>query len=172
MPKSTALVRTNRILCSIHEIRGQRVLIDEDLAELYGVETRAIVQAVKRNHARFPADFLFQLSVGEFAALRSQAVISNGRGGRRSRPYAFTEQGVAMMSSVLHSPRAIRVNIEIMRAFVRMREIVGNHRALARKLAALENNYDSQFRAVFEAIRRLMVEDAKPRRRIGFVSER
>ena len=123
---------------------------------------------MKRNRERFPPDFMFQLGAREFADLRSQNVISNGRGGRRTRPYAFTEQGVAMLSSVLHSPRAIRVNIEIVRAFVHLRELVATHRHLVRKLAALEKRYDGQFRAVFGAIRRLMAADVKPRRRIGY----
>lgn len=165
-----SLVTQARIAGSILWLRGQKVLLDEDLASLYGVETRALIQAVKRNRERFPADFMFQLSTREVVGLRSQTVISNRRGGRRTRPYAFTEQGVAMLSSVLNSPRAIRVNVEIMRAFVRMRELVATHRDLVRKLEALERKYDGQFRAVFEAIRRLMVADAKPRRRVGFGS--
>ncbi|RIL00913.1 MAG: DNA-binding protein [Proteobacteria bacterium] len=145
-------------------------MLDQDLAALYGVETRVLVQAVKRNVARFPEDFLFQLSPDEFARLRSQIVISNGRGGRRTRPYAFTEQGVAMLSSVLKSPRAIQVNIEIMRAFVRLRHVLAGHKELARKLAELEQRYDGQFRVVFEAIQQLMAEEPKPKRRIGFGS--
>jgi len=149
-------------------IRGQKVMLDADLAGLYGVSTKRLNEQVARNRERFPADFMFQLTAAEFEDLRSQIVISNGRGGRRTPPYAFTEQGVAMLSSVLHSPRAIQVNIEIMRAFVRMREIVATHRDLARKLDALEKKYDGQFRVVFEAIRQLMTEDAKPKRRIGF----
>lgn len=165
-PKIAASSRS--IADAILTIRTQRVLLDEDLASLYDVETRALVQAVKRNATRFPADFMFQLSSAEFARLRSQSVISNGRGGRRHRPYVFTEQGVAMLSSVLHSRRAVRVNIEIMRTFVRLRSVLSSHERLARKLQSLEKNYDSQFRVVFDAIRRLMVVETAPRRRIGF----
>ena len=132
-------------------------MLDADLAELYGVETRALLQAVSRNQKRFPEDFMFQMSKEEYELLRSQIVISKkGRGGRRYLPYAFTEQGVAMLSSVLRSERAVQVNIEIMRAFVRLRELVATHKELARKLEALEKRYDSQFRVVFDAIRELM----------------
>ncbi|MBI4706047.1 MAG: ORF6N domain-containing protein [Deltaproteobacteria bacterium] len=145
-------------------------MLDADLAALYGVETRDLVQAVKRNIERFPDDFMFQLTAGELDLLRSQFVISKpgGRGGRRSLPYAFTEQGVAMLSSVLRSPRAVQVNIEIMRAFVRLRQMLQSNADLARKLAALERKYDAQFKAVFSAIRRLMAPAVKPKRRIGF----
>ncbi len=150
-------------------LRGERVMIDADLAALYGVTTSALVQAVKRNPARFPSDFMFQLTPEEHAVLRSQTVISKaGRGGRRTAAYAFTEQGVAMLSSVLRSSRAVHVNVEIMRAFVRLREMLSTHADLARKLAALEKKYDAQFRVVFDAIRDLMAPPAKPRRSIGF----
>src|SRR3990172_6413578 len=124
MTLTKSLVPAERIVRAIHAIRGEKVMIDKDLASLYGVETRALVQAVKRNRARFPGDLMFQLTPAEFDSLRSQTVISNGRGGRRTPPYAFTEQGVAMLSSVLRSKRAIQVNVEIMRAFVRMREML------------------------------------------------
>jgi hypothetical protein len=146
-------------------------MLDEDLANLYGVETRALVQAVKRNLDRFPADFMFQLSPDEAESLRSQIVTSKGRGGRRYPPYAFTEQGVAMLSSVLRSKRAVQVNIEIMRAFVRLRQILASHAVLARKLNELEKKYDSQFRAVFDAIRQLMSPPVEKRPPIGFVTE-
>jgi len=149
-------------------IRGQHVLLDAELAALYGVETRSLVQAVRRNLQRFPADFMFQLTREEFAALRSQSVISNTRGGRRYPPYAFTEQGVAMLASVLSSPRAIQVNIEIMRAFVRLRRLMSSNAELARRLDDLEQNYDAQFRAVFDAIRQLMTPPDPPKRRLGF----
>jgi ORF6N domain len=148
---------------------GERVLLDADLAELYGVETKALVRAVKRNASRFPSDFMFQLTADEVTNLRYQTgTSSSAHGGRRYAPYAFTEQGVAMLSSVLHSPRAIAVNIEIMRTFVRLRELLSTHTDLARKLATLEKKYDSQFRMVFDAIRELMTPPAKPKRRIGF----
>jgi Arc/MetJ-type ribon-helix-helix transcriptional regulator len=129
-------------------------MVDADLAALYGVQTKALIQAVKRNRNRFPADFMFELTAEEDARLRSQTVTSKpGRGGRRTRPYAFTEQGVAMLSSVLRSERAVVVNVEIMRAFVRLRAMLAGHEDLARKLAALERKYDAQFKVVFDAIR-------------------
>jgi len=150
-------------------IRGEKVMLDADLAELYGVETGELTRAVRRNLARFPADFMFQLSNQEVTALRCQFGISKGRGGRRYRPYAFTEHGVAMLSSVLRSGRAVQVNIEIMRTFARLRAMLASHRDLARKLAELERKYDKQFRVVFDAIRELMQPLAhKSRRPIGF----
>jgi ORF6N domain len=156
---------------AILSLRGERVMLDADLATLYGVETKALVQAVKRNRARFPADFMFQLSADELARLRSQTVTSKKRrGGRRTAPYAFTEQGVAMLSSVLRSTRAVRVNVEIMRAFVRLRALLATHADLSRKLSALEKKYDAQFRVVFDAIRDLMAPPPKSRRTIGFRS--
>ena len=170
-------------------LREQRVMLDADLAQLYGVETRVLVQSVKRNLARFPDDFMFQLSTGEFTNLRSQSVISSaagltGHGGRRSAPYAFTEQGVAMLSSVLGSPRAIAVNIEIMRTFVRVRALAATHGDLAKRLAELEDktealamNQDSfsrntrnQLKQVFDALRELMTPPDPPKRPIGFVT--
>ena len=150
-------------------LRGERVLLDADLAELYEVETRSLIQAVKRNAARFPADFMFQLTDGEAAILRSQTGISSAaHGGRRYAPYAFTEHGVAMLSSVLRSGRAVQVNIEIVRAFMRLRAMLAGNADLARKLATLEKKYDAQFKIVFDAIRELMEPPAKPRRPIGF----
>ncbi|MBI1731148.1 MAG: ORF6N domain-containing protein [Gammaproteobacteria bacterium] len=157
-------------------LRGQKVLLDVDLAALYGVATKVLVQAVKRNASRFPDDFLFELTNQEVRILRSQTVTSSSTqsglakwGGRRTRPYAFTEQGVAMLSTVLRSQRAISVNIEIMRAFVRLREVLASHKELARKMEALEAKYDAQFSSVFEAIRQLMTPPAPKRRGIGFV---
>jgi len=169
--KAASLVPVERIERSILLIRGRKVLLDRDLAELYGVETRVLVQAVKRNQERFPEDFMFQLSAEELGHWRSHFVISNSgaKMGLRRRPYAFTEQGVAMLSSVLRSPRAVQVNIEIMRAFVRLRQLVASHDQLAGKLAALERKYDQQFKVVFDAIRELMTPpEAKRARRIGF----
>jgi hypothetical protein len=145
-------------------------MLDADLAPLYGVEVRTLNQAVSRNRQRFPPDFMFRLDAQEAGLLRSQSVISNRRGGRRYRPYAFTEQGVAMLSSVLRSPRAIRINIEIVRAFVRLRRMLDSNRELARRLTALEQKYDGRFTMVFDAIRQLMTPPAKPRRNIGFRS--
>jgi hypothetical protein len=143
-------------------------MLDTDLAKLYGVSTKVLNQAVRRNATRFPADFMFQLKTEETIALRSQFVTSKGRGGRQYRPYVFTEQGVAMLSSVLHSERAIQVNIAIMRTFVQLREMIGSNKGLARRLNELEKKYDSQFRVVFEAIRELMAEPESKVKRIGF----
>lgn len=165
---SSALVPQERVLRSILLIRGHKVILDADLALMYGVETRVLVQAVRRNLDRFPADFMFQLSVEEFKDLRSQDVMSSSWGGRRTPPYAFTEQGVAMLSSVLRSSRAVAVNIEIMRAFVRLREVLATHSDLLRKLNDLEQKYDAQFRVVFDAIRGLMSPSTPARKQIGF----
>jgi len=163
-----SVIPVERIERAILLIRSKKVMLDADLAALYEVETRVLVQAVKRNLERFPEDFMFQLTQKEFAILRSQSVTSSDWGGRRYPPYAFTEQGVAMLSSVLRSPRAIQVNIGIMRAFVRLREMLASHVELARKLDALEKKYDDQFKAVFEAIRQLMAPVEPKRRPIGF----
>jgi hypothetical protein len=154
-------------------LRGQRVILDRDLAALYGVPTKILNQAVRRNRTRFPGDFMFQLSRDETTHLRSQFVTSSSEpeyGGHRYNPYAFTEQGVAMLSSVLRSPRAVAVNIEIMRAFVRLRELLATHADLAQKLAELERKYDVKFRVVFDAIRQLMEPAQAPgaRPEIGF----
>jgi hypothetical protein len=161
-------------------VRGQRVMLDTQLARLYGVEVKVLNQAVKRNTERFPADFMFQLAHDEAAALRSQIVTLDdafpkprGRGKyAKYLPYVFTEQGVAMLSSVLKSRRAVQVNVEIMRAFVRLRDMIGHNRELARRLNALESKYDRQFKVVFDAIRELMAPPTPgPKRRIGFVSQ-
>lgn len=149
-------------------IRGHRIMLSTDLADLYAVEPRVLIQAVKRNKDRFPPDFMFQLTEQEFNHLKSQFVTSSWGGLRRAYPYAFTEQGVAMLSSVLRSKRAVQVNIGIMRAFVRLREMIGSNKVLARRLSDLEKKYDGQFRVVFEAIRELMAEPATKSRRIGF----
>lgn len=165
---SNAGLPAKRIESAILRVRGRNVLLDVDLAALYGVTTREIIQAVKRNQTRFPTDFMLQLNKVEFASLRSQSVISRSWGGRRTPPYAFTEQGVAMLSGVLRSSRAVRVNIEIMRAFVRLRRMLESHANLMRKLEALEAKYDSQFAAVFRAIRELMAPSGLSGKRIGF----
>jgi hypothetical protein len=164
--------RSEQVAGAILFMRGQRVILDSDIAALYGVQVKTLVQAVKRNPERFPSDFMFQLKKQEVARLRSQSVTSNGRGGRRYAPYAFTEQGVAMLSSVLRSQRAVCVNIEIMRAFVRLRAMLVSNETLARKLAELEAKYDHQFRVVFDAIRELMAtpDPARKKRPIGFVT--
>jgi len=158
----------------IHVIRGVRVMLDADLARLYEVETKTLNRAVRRNASRFPGDFMFQLTVPEARDLRYQIGTSSSEsshGGRRYRPYAFTQEGVAMLSGVLQSPRAVAVNVEIMRAFVRLRELVASHADLAEKTARLEKRYDRRFRVVFEAIRRLMEPGTQPSARpksIGF----
>ena len=161
-------------------VRGQKVMLDSDLAELYGVQTKTLNQAVKRNLDRFPEDFMFQLTLVEVEGLRcqigtsnlrSQIVTSNRRGGRRYSPYVFTEHGVAMLSSVLKSKRAVQVNIAIMRAFVKLREVVGSHKDLAAKLGELERkvgSHDGRIQSLFEAIRRLLADPSAKRRRIGF----
>jgi hypothetical protein len=160
----------------IFVIRERQVMLDEDLADLYGVETRVLVQQVKRNAKRFPTDFMFQLTTAETEALRSQIVTSNeGRGGRRYSPYVFTEQGVAMLSGVLRSDRAIAVNIEIMRAFVELRRAAGSFNALQKRLDQLEldigarlSEHDDQLRQIFEALRQLIEPPVPPSRPIGF----
>ena len=169
--KGVALVTPERIERSILLIRGHKVILDADLAALYGVETKQLIRAVKRNLPRFPDDFMFQLNEEEFENLRFHFGTSSQWGGRRYAPYAFTEQGVAMLSSVLHSRRAIQVNIEIMRAFVRLRRILASHADLARQLDSLEKKYDTQFRVVFDAIRELMKPPEKKKRPIGFLVE-
>lgn len=163
-------------------IRSEKVMLDSDLATLYDVEARALNQAVARNRRRFPADFMFRLTDKEYDNIRSQFVTS-GRGavhssqtvmssrkhrGRRYRPYAFTEQGVAMLSSVLRSSRAVEVNIAIMRTFVQLRRLMDSNRDLARKIEALEKKYDEQFAVVFEAIKELITPPSPPKKRIGF----
>ena len=149
-------------------IRGQKVMLDSHLAELYEVETKALLRAVKRNAERFPEDFMFTITEAEFAVLRCQFGTSSEWGGRRYLPRAFTEQGVAMLSSVLRSKRAVQVNIEIMRAFVRLKQMLATHAELARKLAALERRYDTQFKVVFDTLRALMAGPAKKQKAIGF----
>ena len=157
----------------IYLFRGQNVMLDSDLAELYGVSTGALNQAVSRNMVCFPEDFMFALTVEETSNLISQVVISSsGHGGRRTKVRVFTEQGVAMLSSVLRSQRAVRVNIQIMRTFVNLRRLLATNEELARKLTDLERNYDAKFRVVFDAIRRLMEPPEDPQhRRIGYSSE-
>ena len=156
----------------IVSLRGERIMLSSDLADLYGVEPRVLMQAVKRNAARFPEDFCFQLRNEELGDLRSQNVISSW-GGARTLPYAFTEQGVAMLSSVLRSDRAVAVNIEIMRTFVKLRSMLESNKDLAKKLATLEAKYDDQFRIVFDAIRELMTPPAiaDKKKRIGFIQD-
>ncbi|MBI4712482.1 MAG: ORF6N domain-containing protein [Planctomycetes bacterium] len=171
MTDKLSIIPVERIESHIFFLRGHKIMLSTNLAELYEVEPRVLVQAVKRNMDRFPADFMFQLSKPEFANLKSQIVTSRWGGLRRATPYAFTEQGVAMLSSILNSKRAIQVNIAIMRTFVKLRRIISSHKKLAGRLDTLEKKYDSQFRAVFDAIRQLMETPAEPPKpRIGFHS--
>ena len=164
-----SFVPAERIEQSILLIRGQKIMLDADLAALYGVEAKQLKRAVRRNISRFPKDFMFELTKDEYQSLRSQ--FGTLKRGEHSKylPYAFTEQGVAMLSSVLNSERAILVNLEIMRAFVRLREMLASNVAMARKLAALEKKYDEQFKVVFDAIRALMTpKTEKSQKQIGF----
>lgn len=185
MPDPNSPVPVEGIAHAIHVIRGHRVMLDADLATLYGVTTKRLNQQLRRNRGRFPADFAFQLTVEEAQDLRLQIVTSNGapqtaalryqigtsnrlgRGGRRYLPYAFTEHGAVMLASVLNSPVAVEASIQVVRAFVQLRSMLAAHADLARKLAQLEQRYDSQFRVVFDAIRRLMEPPPEPKR-IGF----
>lgn len=170
MRQRNNLAPTEYIERRILLIRGHKVLLSTDLANLYAVEHRALMQAVTRNLKRFPADFMFQLSATEWENLKSQFVISSW-GGIRKLPYAFTEQGVAMLSSVLRSDRAVQVNIEIMRAFARLRLLLSQHKELAARLDALEQKYDANFKVVFDAIRDLMMPAVPDKRSIGFTAD-
>jgi len=162
-----AIVPIKRIQKAIYLIRGQKVMLDRDLADLYSVETRTLNQAVKRNRGRFPIDFIFELTREEIRNI-SQSVICSSTIKHARNAYAFTEQGVAMLSAVLHSERAIRVNIASMRAFVQLRALMATHADLARKLEELEKKYDAQFRVVFDALRQIMTPSEPHRKRIGF----
>ncbi|KAF0139451.1 MAG: hypothetical protein FD122_3218 [Stygiobacter sp.] len=162
-----SVIKQEEIVGRIYFLRGEKVILDRDLASLYEVEVRTLNQSVKRNIKRFPNDFMFQLSTEEFKNLKSQFVISSW-GGVRKLPLAFTEQGVAMLSGLLNSERAIKVNIEIMRAFVQLRKLIDSNKELAKKIEKLESKYDEQFKIVFEAIRQLIREEDKPKGKIGF----
>jgi hypothetical protein len=169
MKKTTPLVIPREgIENRIYLLRGEKVMLSTDLSRLYQVAPRVLVQAVKRNADRFPADFMFQLTDKEFKILKSQIVTSSWDGLRRATPYAFIEQGVAMLSSVLRSKRAVKVNIEIMRTFVHLRRMLATHEDLARKLASLERKYDAQFNVVFDAIRELMKPPEPPSDKSAF----
>jgi len=171
--RSRTTINTEAVVRNILVVRGLKVILDSELAELYQVQTKALNQAVQRNIDRFPADFMFQLTVFELRNWRSQIVTSNSSAvmGLRRRPYAFTEHGVAMLSSVLRSKRAIAVNIEIMRTFSRLREVLSGHEDLARQLAALEGKYDRQFKVVFDTIRKLVIGPKRKGRPIGFTAD-
>ena len=164
-----ALLPQETIESKIFFLRGKRVMLDRDLAILYGVETRALNQAVRRNMRRFPEDFMFQLTKEEMESWKSQIVISNReKMGLRRRPYAFTEQGVAMLSSVLNSDRAIQVNIQIMRTFTKLREMLMAHKDLKKKIEDMEKKYDYQFKIVFDAIKQLLEPPTEPKGKMGF----
>ncbi|MBF0106488.1 MAG: ORF6N domain-containing protein [Deltaproteobacteria bacterium] len=169
-----SLIPIERIENSIYLIRDQKVILDEHLAALYNVETKVFNRAVKRNIKRFPDDFMFQLCKREYDHLRLRAgVIQKGRGRHRKYlPYVFTEQGVAMLSSVLNSDRAIQVNIEIMRAFVKLRELMSTHKDIVRKIYSMEKKYDTQIQSLFQAINKLMEPPTKKQRLIGFVRDK
>ncbi|OGQ08568.1 MAG: DNA-binding protein [Deltaproteobacteria bacterium RIFCSPLOWO2_12_FULL_40_28] len=164
------LIPHERIENRIYLLRGQKVMLSLHLAELYEVEPRALVQAVKRNMERFPDDFMFQLTNEETINLKSQIVISSWGGSRRANPYAFTEQGIAMLSAVLKSPRAINVSIEIIRTFVKLRQLLTSNKELGKKLALLEKKYDHQFKVVFDAIRQIMDQPISKNRKIEFLN--
>ncbi|MDA2922740.1 ORF6N domain-containing protein [Patescibacteria group bacterium AH-259-L07] len=165
--KELVVIPDERIINKIYLLRGKKVMLDRDLAELYGVETRVLNQAVRRNIERFPGDFMFQLNKDEFVNLKSQIVISSW-GGARKPPLAFAEQGVAMLSSVLNSKRAIRVNIQIIRTFTKLRELIATNKDLKQKIEDMEKKYDKQLKTVFEVLKRLLVEEERPRGQIGF----
>jgi len=171
MKSTRSVIPKERIEQRIYFLHGDKVMLSMDLASLYRVAPRALIQALKRNIDRFPSDFMSQLTPEEFQILKSQIVTSSWGGLRRAIPYAFTEQGVAMLSSVLRSRRAVRVNIEIMRAFVRLRQMLATNEDLSRKLDLLEKKYDAQFKVVFDAIRELMRPPEPRQRPIGFGRE-
>ena len=161
------ILKETQLATQIHFIRGEQVMLDFDLAALYGVETKVLKQTVKRNIERFPEDFMFELTIQELTNLRSQIVTSSW-GGIRYQPFAFTEQGVAMLSGILKSERAVEVNIAIMRTFVQLRKLMSSNDELAKKINDMEKKYDEQFHVIFEAIKQLIVEENKPRKAIGF----
>ena len=175
MPKSDSLVPVESIASRIFLVRGQKVMLDSDLAELYGVETRSLLQAVRRNSNRFPADFVFQVNEDEWKSLRSQIVTSKGRGGRRYLPFVFTEHGAIMAATVLNSPLAVEMSVFVVRAFVKLREMLSSHKELSRKIEELERKlgvHDEAIIGLFEAIRQLMEPPTEKMKSIGFITER
>ncbi|HEY4715351.1 MAG TPA: ORF6N domain-containing protein [Candidatus Paceibacterota bacterium] len=165
-----SLIPGERIINKIFLLRGKKVMIDRDLAELYEVEIRVLIQAVKRNIERFPLDFMFQLTKDEYKSLRSQFVtLNNGRGQHRKYlPYVFTEQGVAMLSSVLNSKKAIQVNIQIIRTFTKLRELLATNTKIRQKIEQMEKKYDSKLRQVFDILKQLLMQESKTKPQIGF----
>jgi hypothetical protein len=173
MNQQLATIPVERIQRAILLIRGHKVMLDTDLAKLYATSTKRLNEQVKRNRDRFPCDFMFQLTQEEWDCLRSQIATSKpGRGGRRVPPYAFSEHGVVMAANVLNSPRAVQASIQVVRAFIRLRELLASHKELARRLDALEQKYDGQFKVVFDAIRKLMSPPEPRVPRIGFHAAR
>ncbi|MBN1795044.1 MAG: ORF6N domain-containing protein [Sedimentisphaerales bacterium] len=170
MPKDSSIIPVERIHKSILIMRGHKVILDRDLADLYEVETKILTRAIRRNIDRFPEDFMFRLTKEEFENLRRHFGTSSW-GGRRYLPYAFTEQGVAMLSSVLRSKRAIEVNIAIMRTFVKLREILATNTALRRKIESMERQYEEQFKLIFKILSEMVMSDSKPKPQIGFHTE-
>jgi hypothetical protein len=169
MAPTTALETVPDIASRIHTVRGQRVMLDSDLAAIYRLPTGRLNEQFRRNRTRFPGDFAFRLTHEEAARLRSQFAISKkGRGGRRYLPYAFTEHGAVMLASVLNSPTAVAASIQVVRAFVQLRGVLASHKELARRLDELESRYDAKFKVVFQAIRELMEPPRPPRKQIGF----
>jgi len=168
MDGQISLVPLERIERAIIVVRGEKVMLDSDLAEIYGVETKRINEQVRRNFTRFPSDFMFQLTAEEWESLRSQfATLKRGEH-RKYLPYAFTEHGALMLANVLNSERAAQTSVQVVRAFVKLRQMLASNAELARKLAAMEKKYDAQFKVVFDAIRQLMSPPEKPKREIGF----
>ncbi|MBU4332023.1 ORF6N domain-containing protein [Patescibacteria group bacterium] len=162
------IIPSERVTNKIIFIRGRKVMLDQDLAELYGVETKELKRAARRNTSRFPVDFMFELTLEEYQFLRSQFGTLKRGEHAKYLPYAFTEQGVAMLSSVLNSERAIQVNIQIIRIFIKLREMLSTHKELREKIEKMEKKYDKQFRVVFEAIKRLLDKKSEPTKEIGF----
>lgn len=171
LSKTIQAIPVERLQRHIFIIRDVKVMLSSDLADLYGVEVKVLNQAVKRNQERFPSDFMFQLTHDEFDNLKSQIVTSSWGGARRALPYAFTEHGILMLSSVLRSQQAIQVNIEIMRAFISLRELIASNATLAQKLKELEQKYDAQFKVVFKAVRKILDASPLSRKQIGFRAE-
>jgi len=174
MPEFLSPIPVESIASRIFLVRGQKVMLDSDLAELYGVETRSLLQAVRRNSNRFPADFVFQVNEDEWKSLRSQIVTSKGRGGRRYFPFVFTEHGAIMAATVLNSPLAVEMSVFVVRAFVKLREMLSTHKELSRKIEELERKFgvhDEAIIGLFEAIRQLMEPPAEKRKQIGFTKE-
>ncbi len=176
----TSLIPSERIISKIFLIRSRKVMMDKDLARLYQVETRALIQAVKRNIKRFPSDFMFQLNEQESASMRSQSVTSSSRSqivilkkGRghniKYLPYVFTEQGVAMLSSILNSERAILVNIQIIRTFIKLKEFLATNKQLREKIESMERKYDKKLKEVFDVLKKLLIQEEKPKKRMGFI---